>query len=396
MKRTDVTPRLALLTAGHFTIDAYSSFFAPLLPLLMTKLHLNLTLVGTLVALASVSSSFAQPLWGWLSDRMHRPWFVWLGPLVAAVFISAIGFAHSFTSLVVLLMLGGLGVAAFHPQAAALAGESSPRRAMAMSFFITGGTLGFSLGPEFAGRVVGWFGIERTWIAVIPGAVMAVILGVTSRRLTPPKRMSGPRPAIRELGPVARPLALLYAIVVCRSAVSYGYMTFLPIYLHQHGFSEPQYTHLTSAYLFTGAVGGLLGGYLAERIGARRVVIQSFAGAILPFIGFLVLPDVPGIACVLLGSFIMQGSLPVNVVLGQELSPRHSSVISSLLMGAAWGMGALLIGPIGAFGDLHGIRSALALLAGLLVVGLGCAIALPLISRPLPVPEMVLPGAIGK
>ena len=56
------TPRLGILTLGHFTIDSYSSFFSPLLPLLVAKLHLSLTLVGTLVALSSVASSFAQQI----------------------------------------------------------------------------------------------------------------------------------------------------------------------------------------------------------------------------------------------------------------------------------------------------------------------------------------------
>jgi len=68
----------------------------------------------------------------------------------------------------------------------------------------------------------------------------------------------------------------------------------------------------------------------------------------------------------------------VNVVLGQELSPRHSSTISSLLMGAAWGLGALLIGPTGAIADAHGLRVALACLASLLAAGFACALALPL------------------
>jgi MFS family permease len=90
-----LTPRLALLALAHFTSDAYSSFFSPLLPLLVVKLHLSLTLVGTLVALASVSSSFGQPLYGYISDRLHRPYFVAFGPLIAALFMSSIGLASA-------------------------------------------------------------------------------------------------------------------------------------------------------------------------------------------------------------------------------------------------------------------------------------------------------------
>ncbi len=379
--RRFLTPRLALLSLAHFSIDAYSSFFTPLLPLLITRLDLNLTRVGSLVALASIASSFAQPLYGWLSDRLRRPWFVAFGPLVAAVFLSAIGLAPSYGAAVALLMLGGMGVAAFHPQAAVLAGELSPRRSLAMSFFITGGTLGFSLGPLIAVGIVGTLGLSRTWVAGLPGVLIAVLLVGWFARVTPHTRHPGARPALAELRPVARPLALLYFAVVCRSAVSYGFMTFLPIHLHRHGFSVAAGGTLLTAYLAAGAIGGFLGGWLAERWGGRRVVIASFMGAAPLYAAFLFLPDAAGLLCLIAGSFLLQTSLPVNVVMGQELSPRHSSTISSLLMGAAWGVGALLIGPIGALADARGLEWALRCLAGVLAVGFGCALGLPSPAR---------------
>jgi len=384
--RSVLTPRLALLTTAHFTLDAYSSFFVPLLPLLAARLDMNLTLVGTLVALSSLASSFSQPLFGLLADRLRRPWLIGLGPLVAAPFLSAIGLAPTFGALVALLMLGGMGVSWFHPQSAVLATEDSPRRSLAMGVFITGGTLGGSLGPMFSVAVVGLVGLERTWVAMFPGVVLAVVLLVAMARMHAAPRGTaggavppGPAPGapLAELRPVARPLVLLYLAVVTRSAASFGFMTFLPIHLHRLGYSVLFGGSAVTAYLAMGALGGFLGGWLAERIGGRRVVVQSFVGAIPLFLAYLVLPTMPGLVCLVAGSFIVQGSLPVNVVLGQELAPRHSSTISSLLMGAAWGVGALLIGPVGALADAFGIKVALAALAGLLVVGLCCALALP-------------------
>jgi MFS transporter, FSR family, fosmidomycin resistance protein len=375
--RRFMTPRLALLALAHFTVDSYSSFFSPLLPLLVPKLHLSLTLVGSLVALASLSSSFAQPVFGFFSDRLHRPWFVAFGPVVAAIFMSGVGLAPTYAWLVALLMLGGMGVAAFHPQAAVLAGEVSPRRALAMSFFVTGGALGFALGPLFAVTVVGAWGLDHTWVAMIPGLLMGTILFAWFSRVPAHVRHTGARPSFRELKPVARPLTLLYFCVVCRSAVSYGFMTFLPLYLHQRGFSVAQGGSILTAYLTMGALGGFVGGWLAERWGGRRVVIGSFIGATPLFLSFLWLPTTAGLVTLVAGAFVLQSSLPVNVVLGQELSPRHSSTISSLLMGAAWGVGALLIGPIGALADAHGLVWALRCLAGLLLVGLSCAASLP-------------------
>jgi len=187
----------------------------------------------------------------------------------------------------------------------------------------------------------------------------------------------GGAPPLRTLKPVLRPLALLYIAVVARSAVSYGFMTFLPIHLHRMGYPVAFGGTALTAYLSMGALGGFLGGWLAEKVGGRVVVVQSFVGAIPFFLAFLVLPTVPGLVCLVFGSFIVQGSLPVNIVLGQELAPRHSSTISSLLMGAAWGVGALLVAPIGVLADAFGIVAALAALTGFLLVGLVCALALP-------------------
>jgi FSR family fosmidomycin resistance protein-like MFS transporter len=381
-----VTSRLGLLTFGHLTIDSYSSFFSPLLPLLVQKLDLSLTLVGSLVALSSVTSSFSQPLFGYLSDRMRRPWFVAFGPLVAAVFMSGLGLAPSYAVLVALLMVAGLGVAAFHPQGAVLTSQIAGRPQISMAIFITGGTIGFSIGPMFAVGVVSVFGLERTWVAAIPGLVASAMLLAWFARVPPRPRHEAKGVPLRELRPVLRPLSLLYFATVSRSAVSYGFMTFLPLYLTARGYSLSTSGLILSLYLLLGATGGFVGGWIAERIGGHRVLVSSFVVALPLYLAFLLLPDSLGIPCLVLGSFALQSSLAMNVVLGQELSPRHSSTISSLLMGAAWGMGALILGPVGALADRVGIHAALSTLSFMLILGLGCAVMLPGARRRVPVP----------
>ena len=368
-----LTPRLAVLAVGHFTIDAYSSFFLPLLPLLAQRLGLNYAMVGGLTAMASLSSSFLQPAFGVWADRMRRPWFVALGPLIAATFMTSIGLASNYVTLVVLLVAGGVGVAMFHPQTAKLAGASSPRRGLAMSFWVTGGTLGWALGPAYATAVVGRFGMDHTWVAALPGLVMCALLFLWFARVSP--RAEGKRhdAPLAELRPVARPLAMLYFTVVCRSAVSSGFATFLPLWVHAHGGSVARGGLLTTVYLTFGALGGFAGGWLADRFGSRRVVVTSFALAAPFYVAFFLMHGPLAFVVLVAGYTVLQASLPVNVVLGQELSPRHAGIISSLLMGAAWGLGALLIYPIGALADRVGLDRALMLLSSLILVGFGCA-----------------------
>jgi FSR family fosmidomycin resistance protein-like MFS transporter len=269
---------------------------------------------------------------------------------------------------------------------------------MAMAIFVTGGTLGFALGPLLAVIVVGAFGLERTWIAAFPGLLMASLLLAWFARVRPHPREGRVRPRLSELKPVLRPLTLLYFVVVCRSAVSYGFMTFLPLYLNRLGWSVKQGGTLLTIHLVFGALGGFLGGWLADRWGGRRVVVRSFVLAAPLYVAFLFLPDWRGLVCLVAGGFFLQASLPVNVVMGQELSPRHSSTIASLLMGAAWGVGALLIGPVGALADARGLHTALLALASLLGVGLLCALALPTVRRHAAPVDLAQPatGSAGK
>jgi FSR family fosmidomycin resistance protein-like MFS transporter len=125
------------------------------------------------------------------------------------------------------------------------------------------------------------------------------------------------------------------------------------------------------------ALGGFAGGWLADRIGGRRVVRSSFVLAAPFYAAFFLAPEKIGLVCLVLGYALLQCSLPVNVVLGQELAPRHASTISSLLMGAAWGAGALLVGPIGVLADHAGLQMALLALSALMLPGFVCAMALP-------------------
>ena len=368
-----LTPRLSVLALGHFTIDTYSSFFLPLLPLLAERLGLNYAMIGGLTAIASLSSSFMQPLFGVASNRTRRPWFVVFGPLIAATFMASVGWASSYEMLVALLFLGGIGVAMFHPQTAMLAGASSAQRGLAMSFWVTGGTLGWALGPAYATAIVNRFGLERTWVAAIPGLVVCALLFAWFARLTPHPPERRERAALAELRPVLRPLLLLYFAVVCRAAVSAGFATFLPLWVHERGGDVARGGLLTTLYLTLGSIGGFAGGWLADRFGGRRVVSGSFAGAAPLYVLFFVVPEPFRFTMLVIGYCILQASLPVNVVLGQELSPRHSAMISSFLMGAAWGLGALLLYPIGAIADRFGLERALMVLASLILAGWGCA-----------------------
>ena len=147
----------------HFIVDGYGNIFAPLLPLLIPKLGLSFAEAGTLTMLFQLSASVSQVGFGHLADRWRPRLLLVVGPIVSVAILSFVGASTSMLMAAVILIVGGLGGAAFHPPAAALAYRlGGERPGLAMSVHITGGSLGFSLGPLLFAPFAQRFGLEWT------------------------------------------------------------------------------------------------------------------------------------------------------------------------------------------------------------------------------------------
>jgi MFS family permease len=88
------------VSALHSLNDAYTSFLPPLLPRIMGKLDLSITLAAGLMTALALGSSLAQPLMGRLADRRGRRALVVLGPMATGTFLSMMGLAPGFWTLV--------------------------------------------------------------------------------------------------------------------------------------------------------------------------------------------------------------------------------------------------------------------------------------------------------
>jgi FSR family fosmidomycin resistance protein-like MFS transporter len=180
------------------------------------------------------------------------------------------------------------------------------------------------------------------------------------------------------LRPYARPLSLLYGIVVLRTLASLSFATFMPVMLTRRGVSVGAAGGAVAAYLFASGVGGFLGGPAADRWGARRVIIVSLVASV-PFLAAApALTGWPFLAVLAVGGFLLQSTLPVNVTFGQTLAPISAATVSSLMMGFAWGTGGLSVPFVGMLADRIGIERALVMMAGMPL--LAAALALPLPS----------------
>jgi MFS transporter, FSR family, fosmidomycin resistance protein len=364
----------------HFVVDAYGNMFAPLLPLLIPQLNLSLKTVGVLAMCYQLASSVSQLGFGTLADRWRPRVLLMGGPLLSVLVLSTVGTATSTMMLAALLLIGGLGGAAFHPPAAALVhAVSGDRKGLAMSTHISGGSLGFAIAPLVFAPAVVALGQSWAWLVAIPGLLALTYTLRLVRRVEIPRKHA--REGWGDLRPYAKPLGLLYVIVVLRTLSANSLSVFLPVLLTRQGLGVSEASAAVSLYLFLSTVGGFLGGPVADRYGARRVIMWSLVAAV----PFLLLGQLTTgwrlTLLVSIGGFLLQSTLPVNVTFGQQVAPVSAATVSSLMMGFAWGVGSLLAPVVGVLGDRLGLPMALSITA---VIPLFAALfALPL-PRTLP------------
>lgn len=375
-RRPALDPTVVRMAGTHFVSDAYSNLYAPLLPALIPRLGLSLTTAGTLAMLFQMAASVSQLGFGHVADRWRpRPMLV-VGPVVSVAVLSLIGLAWSAPVLAVILVVGGLGGAAFHPSAAAVVHRlGGQHRGLAMAVHITAGTVGYALGPVIFAPFVERAGLGWTPVLAVPGllALAWILPGVPQL----PATSGASRGGLAVLRPFARPLAFLWAIVVVRTLTSLSFATFVPVMLTRQGWSVSHAGAAVSAYLCAAGIGGFFGGPLADRFGPRPIIAVSMLTAAPLLVTATMLPPVGFVILLAIAGLFLQSTLPVNVTYAHQIAPVNAATVSSLMMGVAWGTGGLSVPFVGMLADRIGIQTALSWMALLPLVGAACAIPLP-------------------
>ncbi|MEI8188603.1 MAG: MFS transporter [candidate division NC10 bacterium] len=369
---------IALACLSHTIVDASQNILPVVLPLLVDRLHLSYGQVGMAAALLNVSSSVIQPGFGWISDRCPTRWFMPVGIAWTGLFMSFVGLVPSYPMLLLVLVLTGLGTAAFHPIASiAVTHASGDRRGFGMSFFSAGGNLGFAIGPVMAAWLMTWLGLQGTVLVIIPGLLMAAAMYVWRGEFASPAPVVHGAHEPQACAPIPwGRLSRLCAIITLRSWGYSGLVVFIPLLLHEQGVSLSLAGRALFVFLFFGALGGMLGGYLSDRIGRQQVIVASLVS----------FPLFMAVAMLLSGPFrwlflaiagiSLLASFSVTVVFAQELLPQHLGVASGLTLGLSFGAGGVGVGLSGLLADLFGLQMSVWLLV--LLPGIAGLIALTL------------------
>jgi MFS transporter, FSR family, fosmidomycin resistance protein len=356
------TKLIALLALGHFVIDVNQGALPAVLPFLKQWHGLTYAQVALIVLAGNLTSSIIQPLFGYLSDQIARRWLLPVSVFVTGIGVALLGWAPGYPAIVALVVVMGLGVAAWHPEGYKTAtGVAGARKATALSWFSLGGNVGIAVGPPLVTLLIAGFAGDGTLGLLVPTVVVGTLLLAALPLLT--REAAGPRPGARTAGRgVTMPgaMALLILVVTVRAWASLGFTTFVPFYYLDTLGADPRMVGaLLFVFLGAGALGTVIAGPIADRVGPRAFMKWVLLAA-LPFGALFLLARGP-LAFVALACFgaVLTSSFSVSVVLGQAYLPRHAGMASGLIVGFAIGLGGVGVTALGWVADHWGVPTAL-------------------------------------
>jgi MFS transporter, FSR family, fosmidomycin resistance protein len=368
---------MVALSGGHLAVDFASGSVPALIPFLRTRFDLGYTLAAVLLLAVTLSSSLVQPAFGLRSDRRGALWLIPGGALVAAVGIGGAAVAPAYPLVLALVLVGGLGIAAFHPEGAKFAAYASGRkRASGMSYFNVGGNTGYALGALVTGQLVvsiGHWGGVLAMIPVLGGALVLARLVPAFSELK--QTTSGVvDPADRDQRGA---MGLLAAVIALRSVPWFTLLAFVSLWLVSLGHSKAYGNRILFVMLFAGAVGTLVLGPIADRVGLRRTLVITQALIAPLMLAFVYIGGAVGVIALMLIGVCVVGTFGVTMVLSQQYLPRHVGVASGLSVGLSMGIGGIAAVGLGAVADTINLKTALIVSAIPPLVGFFVSLKLP-------------------
>jgi FSR family fosmidomycin resistance protein-like MFS transporter len=281
------------------------------------------------------------------------------------------GVASNVFFLVLTILAGGMGISCFHPIATAMASGMTTRyKGMAIAFFVTAGTSGYAIGPVFISWLVDCFGMNWMPLAAIPALIVVIIwMFFGPKSLEGIGKNNGASTSREEdVKLPIRPIFLLTASSFIRAFVILSFTNFIAFYLEKMGLGLQSRSFYIFAIQIGGALGVLVCGGLADRVGRWRIMFWSPLASLPLFYLFLATDGLFSLMILFLAGFFIFASVPAVVVSAQKMMAQRESMASALQIGFAWGSGGLLMGLVGHFGEVFGIYPVLMLVASLPVL----------------------------
>lgn len=350
-----------LVSATHLLHDIYSSFLAPLRPLLIEKFGITLAM-ASLWDLFQRIPWFLNPLLGVIAERTAARYFVILTPAITAVSMSLLGVAPSFIMVSILLFVMGISSAMFHvPSPVMIKKLSGNYTGRGMSWFMFGGEMARTLGPLVITGTVSWWGLEGTWKLIPFGLVASFILFLRLRKIhisSDFQREEKESPqywkTIRQYLPF---FFILVGITLFRSIMKSGLTAFLPTYFYTEKGETLWFSNSTLAvFQLAGAVGTFLSGTISDRIGRKStlLVISILTPVLMAF--FVMSSGIMSFVLLVILGFFVFAPGPVLMALVQDVSRDLPVFMNSIYMTISFVSSAVAVVFAGLIGDWLGLE----------------------------------------
>jgi len=349
--------RVFTLSFAHLSHDTFSSFLAPLLPLLIEKLGMTLFMSAFLDIARRVPALF-NPFFGLIAEKRGAKYFVILTPTITAISMSLIGLSSSYTMLMILLIVAGISSALFHiPSPTMIKEASGDRVGLGMSFFMVGGELARTVGPLLVLSAVAWWGLEEVYRLMPIGLIASWILYIKLKDFEIDRPLTKPR----EKGDVKKVLKKYHLFfisiglfIMAQSGMKSALSFYLPVYLVQQGESLWYAGISLSILQFFGVLGTFLSGNISDKIGRKNTLLIATIGSITFMALFIWSNNITLLA--FLGLFVFSTN-PVLMALVQDSSSHMPTFMNSIYMSINFGVSSLMVFLIGYLGDSYGLQT---------------------------------------
>lgn len=359
-----------LLTAAHATNDAFTNVLPAFLPTLQLRFGVGEAMLATFVAVVAISANVMQAFLGAVADRWGRRRSAALGLIGGSVLMSFMAVAPNSVALLIILAVGGLGSALFHPAAVSLVSGAGTNRSVAVALFSAGGTVGAALMPIVALAIVRNYGVQYVpWLALFGVGCGLALFYLTPRQEPPPRHA---RPKAFDPALFRGPVGQLALAAIFRAMAFVSFTNALPLFLTTtRGFAAgaPIIGTTLALYGLGGSAGGVLAGVLERRFGRRRLVWSLMLLAAPIAASVLLVPTGTPLFWLLvtLAGLTTNAPVPLLVVTAQELAPDQVATASGMLMGFTWGTAGVLYIGFGALQEWLGLTPALFLAFAFLI-----------------------------
>jgi len=379
--------QLGLSSGSHFIVDIYQSFYIGLIPILVLKFDLSLFHVSLLGATSFIANSLFSPAFGYLADKYGLKKFMLAGPIMTSVFLSILGILPYYWLVLVVLFIGNLGIASYHPASAAIAGHyGGSKKGFSTSLINFGGNFGNAVGSLLVIFIFKWMGMNYTPLLMIPGLITFFILlkyvPSGEERLyhvqVPDTKKENNKLDAKKLFLITCLVFTVYSLYILWLSLT----NYMPVY-----FTEAQLplVNIGVVLFFFGALGGgggFISGFLKDKYKKGSIVIQAALFVSIPLIFFIFEFDLNySIMFFILGGLFLVPIQPVCIRMAQDLFPSNMSLASSLILGLSSGLAAITMIFLGKAADIIGIANLIRLELILLAASFILLFFYPVIER---------------